>query len=299
MKKFLSVLFAAALCVGCVSNHPKSTIRAVSAQHPLTAGGTLPAVAPVTVTPLAVATALAPVKATITSAIEDKKVSAIAGITAVGISLLILIALAVSQHWLPLIKKALAWVKSKNILADLKKLVPLIVLCSFCVCGCVHLPSTSALPTGTKPTAKGPAAAGSPAHRAIQAAVNWQMTLCILGGVACLVLGGLAIYGGQLLPGVKLVIAGLLLPIFGIWWAYHWLLVTIIVLIGLAAFLLITHYAVLRPALVTIEAWAKTVEARLVPAPEAPAAPVAEAPVKLGIPTLPTVSAPTPFRKTG
>jgi hypothetical protein len=93
------------------------------------------------------------------------------------------------------------------------------------------------------------------------------MTFCILGGLACLAFGALAIYGGQVLPGVKLVLAGLLLPVFGIWWAYHWLLVVILCLIGMAAWLLIAHYALIRPALSTIAAWAHSVEARL-PSPQ-------------------------------
>ena len=134
------------------------------------------------------------------------------------------------------------------------------------LCGCVHLPSASELPGAPK---VGQSATGSPAKKAIQTAVNYTATLSVLGGLACLAFGGLAIYGGQLLPGIKLVIAGLLLPIFGIWWAYHWLLVTILTLIGTALIWLVTHFALVRPALVSLEAWAKTVETRLVPAPKA------------------------------
>jgi len=157
-------------------------------------------------------------------------------------------------------------------------------LSAFLFVGCIGLPSAAKLPTepggvstiGQKLSA---AIAGTPTHRAIQTFVNWQTTICILGGLACLAFGGLAIYGGQVLPGVKLVAAGLLLPIFGIWFAYHWLLVTILVLIGLAALLLVTHYALIQPALTAIEAWAKTVEVRLgvttAAAPTAPAVAVA------------------------
>lgn len=136
----------------------------------------------------------------------------------------------------------------------------------YLLAGCVGLPNTSSVSSGSSVSQKVAAAiTGSPTHRAIQTAVNWQMTLCILGGVACLAFGGLAIYGGQLLPGIKLVIAGILLPIAGIWWAYHWLMVTIIVLIALAGILLITHYSAIQPALSAVEARMKTVEARLAP----------------------------------
>ena len=147
----------------------------------------------------------------------------------------------------------------------LRLLAVLFMLLGLC-CGCVHLPSASQLPGAL---VAGKAVTGSPAHRAIQTAVNYTATLSILGGLACLAFGGLAIYGGQILPGVKLVIAGLLLPVFGIYWAYHWLAIVIILLISTAAIWLTTHYVLIRPALVSVEAWAKSVEARLVPAPKA------------------------------
>lgn len=159
------------------------------------------------------------------------------------------------------------------------------------LCGCIGLPSTSLPKTPGAPSVK-VAATGSPAHRAIQTAVNYTATLSILGGLACLAFGGLAIYGGQILPGVKLVIAGLLLPIFGIWWAYHWLLVTIIMLIGTALIWLTTHYALVRPALLSVEAWAHTVETRLVnvaaPHPASPGPVVA--PAKPATTTAPTTA---------
>lgn len=129
-------------------------------------------------------------------------------------------------------------------------------------CGCIGLPSTK-LPTVPGAPSVGAPAAGSPAKRAIQVAVNYTTTLTILGGLACLAFGGLAIYGGQILPGVKLVIAGLLLPIAGIYWAYHWLMWTVIALVAAAAYVLIHHYTVIQPALKAVSTWAATVEKRL------------------------------------
>jgi hypothetical protein len=152
------------------------------------------------------------------------------------------------------------------------------------LCGCVHLPTTE-LPSISKVPSLGVSALGaSPARRAIQTAVNYTATLSILGGLACLVFGGLAIYGGQVLPGIKLVIAGVLLPIAGIWWSYHWLWVTIFILIGLAVYLLITHYALIRPSLAAVESWAETVEARFNVAVAAP------------VVVLPPVSPPAPVK---
>lgn len=153
------------------------------------------------------------------------------------------------------------------------------LLCGLCVIfliGCIGLPSTSKLSKSTVPSI-GASASGSPARKAIQTFVNWQTTICIVGGLACLAFGGLAIYGGQLLPGIKLVLAGILLPIFGIWFAYHWLLVVILALIGAAAYVFIVHYTLIRPALVAVESWAATVEARL--GVHTPALPAASAPI--------------------
>ena len=183
----------------------------------------------------------------------------------------------------------------------MRQIAVLLLVLSLFMCGCVHLPSASlpgAVSTVGKVPLSGQVPSGSPAHQAIQKVVNWQTMLFVLGGLACLAFGGLAIYGGQVLPGIKLVIGGLLLPVFGIWFAYHWLLVTIIVLIGGALFLLLTHYTVLRPALAAIETWAKTIEIRLagaskavpgVPAVSAVPVVVVEKPVTLPIkPVVPT-----------
>jgi hypothetical protein len=150
-----------------------------------------------------------------------------------------------------------------------------LMVVSVCLQGCIHLPSSKPeLPSFPLPgQLQVPGIVGkvtaalthSASHNAIQMAVNWQTTLCILGGLACLAFGGLAIYGGQIVPGVKLVVAGVLLPIFGIWWSYHWLLVVCLILIGAAVYWLLMHWAFLKPAMTKVETWAKTVETRITP----------------------------------
>lgn len=137
--------------------------------------------------------------------------------------------------------------------------------------GCVHLPSSKPeLPPLPVPGIRG-ILTNNPTHSAIQTAVNWQAALCIIGGAACLAFGGLSIYGGQIVPGIKLILAGALLPIFAIWWKMHWLLAVCLILIGGACYWLLLHWAYLRPALVKLEGWAKTVESRIPPAPTHPA----------------------------
>ena len=99
----------------------------------------------------------------------------------------------------------------------------------------------------------------SESTKSIQALVNWQAGLFILGGLACLSLGGLCFYGGQIIPGLKFILAGLLLPIFGIWFAYHWLLVVILVLLAGGALFLATHYAMIKPILDKLESFGASV----------------------------------------
>lgn len=149
----------------------------------------------------------------------------------------------------------------------------LIVTCLFIATGCVRLPSPtfSASPSSATPTrndalatagafvrANQPGQAalivtGSPAKQAIQRAVNWMAVLCTIGGVACLAFAALLGYGGQVIPAIKVGLAGLLLPIFGIWFAYHWLAVVIGALIISAAIFLATHFAIVRPVIQRLE----------------------------------------------
>jgi len=139
--------------------------------------------------------------------------------------------------------------------------------------GCVHLPSPgyahSALPVANPmaPAGNGGTVSAvpsvdpglSPAHVAIQRAVNWMAVLMTIGGAASIGFGILLIYGGHIMSGLQLIVAGLLLPIFGIWFAYHWLLVVILCLLGGAVFFLATHFAVVKPLMLHVEAWAQNI----------------------------------------
>jgi sterol desaturase/sphingolipid hydroxylase (fatty acid hydroxylase superfamily) len=122
--------------------------------------------------------------------------------------------------------------------------------------GCVHLPSFTA-PKATDPSSVTPRpvshAAMSQSTAAIQKTVDWYAGLSIIGGLAVVALGAFAIYSGQFVPGIKFVAIGLLLPIFGIWFAYHWLLVVIIALLASALFFLCVHRAIIEPLLEKLE----------------------------------------------
>lgn len=297
MKKLLSLLYAVVLC-GCVSSHLKSTsFSHASAPAPVVVAPVSPelqAVRSAQVTPQVtpqVPPAIQAAKVAVSAPVlVESSVKTVVTPKSHKLNYFLLVAaLTVAEFWagwkygLPLVKKVLAWVKSKNVVADIKKLIPLIALCFFCFSGCIGLPKTG-LPTSSGAPSVKVAVSGSPARKAIQTLMNWQATLSVVGGLALLAFGGLAIYGGQLLPGIKLVVAGFLLPICGIWFAYHWLAVVIVCLIVTAGYLLVTHYTLVAPALRAVESWAQSVEARLVPG--AKAAPTLSEPAVAGLSSL-------------
>jgi hypothetical protein len=111
-------------------------------------------------------------------------------------------------------------------------------------------PATSPV---TSPAAAPVVKVQSQSKAAIQHVVNWAAILFVLGGLGLCAFGGLAVSGGRYLAGAKLIAAGVLLPIFGIWFAYHWLLVVILTLIGAACLLLVTHWAVVAPVVSKID----------------------------------------------
>lgn len=149
--------------------------------------------------------------------------------------------------------------------------------------GCIHLPtfsgpatsspvlvpnaglvSTAGPVVGTPKSSAASLSTASPSTVAIQHAVNWQVGLFCLAGLACLALAGFLGYSGQIVPAIKVGLAGLLLPIFGIWFAYHWLLVVILCLLGAAAFFIATDYAVVKPILARLDAAAAKADAWLI-----------------------------------
>lgn len=146
------------------------------------------------------------------------------------------------------------------------------VITAFLVTGCIHFPSPyssvpgpSEVPTSLVshviPHAVGPAPSHttSPATQAIQTTFNWVAGATILGGLACLVFGGLAIYGGHVPTGVKLIVSGILLPVVGVWFAYHWGLVVLALLSGIGVYYLYQYWSKVRPVAKAAEAVAGNV----------------------------------------
>ena len=83
---------------------------------------------------------------------------------------------------------------------------------------------------GPVETAKAP----SPSTIAIKGTVSTTEHLLWCAGVVCLLGAGACFYFGMYIPGAKLAAAGLLLPIFATWFAFNYLWIMAIALIGSA-----------------------------------------------------------------
>jgi hypothetical protein len=102
-----------------------------------------------------------------------------------------------------------------------------------------------------------PAPAEKPtAGSEIQKTVNWFCALMIIAAVAGIGFGAFSIYIGHYVSGVQFIAGGIGLAMFGIWFAFHWLLVLSLCLIGAAVFYLCTHFALIKPILDRLDAQA-------------------------------------------
>jgi hypothetical protein len=100
-----------------------------------------------------------------------------------------------------------------------------------------------------------PAPAEKPTARSeIQKTVNWFCALMIIAAVAGIGFGAFSIYIGHYVSGVQFIAGGIGLAMFGIWFAFHWLLVLSLSLIGAAVFYLCTHYALIKPIIDRLDA---------------------------------------------
>jgi len=106
------------------------------------------------------------------------------------------------------------------------------------ITGCISLPKFSAAPpapptdytTLAAPPAKGKATAPAPAkpippptpaQSAVQKAIHTEVVFFWIAGMLCLAACGFFAYGGQIVPAVKVGIAGIVLPVFATWFDYH------------------------------------------------------------------------------
>lgn len=113
----------------------------------------------------------------------------------------------------------------------------------------------------------------------VQATVNHEVIWLWVAGALCLIAAAALIYAGQLWPGIKVGVAGILLPIGGTILALHWLLFLSMGLLAAAVFVIYERYKNLPPGsfvadvssfFAEIENVFHTVESKLTPT--APAA---------------------------
>jgi hypothetical protein len=118
------------------------------------------------------------------------------------------------------------------------------------VTGSVTTPPAVSQPAPVAPV-PGPVAT---ATGEIQKVVNGFVGLFILAALAGIGFGAFLIYSGHYVSGIQWVGGGLGLAIFGIWFAFHWLLIVSLALLATGLFFLATHYAIVKPILEKIEA---------------------------------------------
>lgn len=139
-----------------------------------------------------------------------------------------------------------------------KLLVTLFAAATVLVAGCVHLPSIYG-PTpatiGNKSVAPVSQVTKQPtAKQAVQTAFNWFATICVIGGLVSIGLGAFSIYRGLIVSGIKFLLGGVLVPVAGIYLAYHWAIIVGLCLIGAGAYLTVTYWSAVTPWLTKVEA---------------------------------------------
>lgn len=87
----------------------------------------------------------------------------------------------------------------------------------------------------------------------IASVVTKQVWLFWIGGLLCLAAGGAMIYFSQYMAGLKLILAGLILPIAGTWWSEHYALIIAGTLVALAIWYFLTHQAARSAVAVELE----------------------------------------------
>jgi hypothetical protein len=88
----------------------------------------------------------------------------------------------------------------------------------------------------------------------IQKVVNGFVGLFILAALVGIGFGAFLIYSAHYVSGIQFVCGGIGLAMFGIFFAFHWLLIVSLACIGAGIFFLCTHYALVKPILQKIEA---------------------------------------------
>ena len=138
-----------------------------------------------------------------------------------------------------------------------KLLVTLFAAATVLVAGCIHLPSIYGNVPAPSPNGKTTVSSVTKqptAHQAVQTAFNWFATVCVVGGLISVGLGAFSIYRGLIVSGIKFLLGGVLVPVAGIYVAYHWALIVGLCLIGAGAYLTVTYWSAVTPWLTKVEA---------------------------------------------
>ena len=162
----------------------------------------------------------------------------------------------------------------------MKIVYSLIAAVALLTAGCIHLPSIYGNVPGPSSTGKHTVPPVTQvgkqptAKQSVQTAFNWFATFCVIGGIVSIGLGAFSIYRGLIVSGIKFLLGGVLVPVFGIYLAYHWALVIGLCLIGAGAYLTVTYWSSLTPWLTAIESDISPLLVKLgvvkAPAPVAP-----------------------------
>ena len=93
--------------------------------------------------------------------------------------------------------------------------------------------------------------------------VSFEEKLFIAAGILCLLASGALFYFGQIVAGVKVCAAGIVLPIFAVWFSAHFAIVIAAILIVLAITYIIQNAALEKKIIAWTEKQASTVEKNL------------------------------------
>lgn len=89
--------------------------------------------------------------------------------------------------------------------------------------------------------------------------VSFEEKLFIAAGILCLLASGALFYFGQIVAGVKVCAAGIILPIFAVWFSAHFAIVISAILVVLAITYIIQNAAVEKKVVAFLEKQGSTI----------------------------------------
>ena len=95
--------------------------------------------------------------------------------------------------------------------------------------------------------------APAPALSPVRQMVSFEEKLFIAAGILCLLASGALFYFGQIVSGVKVCAAGIILPIFAVWFSAHFAIVISSILVVLAITYIIQNASVEKKVVAFLE----------------------------------------------